>query len=104
MLLNPVHKPDVVVKKVGNETLVYNAGAQMIHVLNPTAQFVWELCDGDHSVAQIEQALRLNFSIPPNHDVTKDVRQILALFKRKGLLKQPAQSTPAQSTDEASIF
>ena len=54
----PVRKPDITVKDIGGETLLYSAAEEAIHILNPTARLIWELCDGEHTVEDMEQAIR----------------------------------------------
>jgi hypothetical protein len=40
-----------------------------MHILNPTARRIWELCDGEHSVEDMAQAIRGSFSVPDAYDV-----------------------------------
>jgi hypothetical protein len=72
---------------MGEETFLYRAETEAIHVLNPTARLIWELCDGEHTLADIEQALRTSFDIPAERNVIADIRQTLELFASKGLLR-----------------
>jgi hypothetical protein len=85
-MMKPIRKPDITARDVGGETLLYSAEEKAIHVLNPTARLVWELCDGEHTVASMEQAIRANFSVTSEHDVTGDIRRTLETFAEKGLL------------------
>jgi hypothetical protein len=84
----PVRKPGITVKDIGSETLLYSAEEEAIHILNPTAQLIWELCDGEHTVEDMEQAIRASFSVTDEHDVTGDIRRTLEVFAGKGLLKE----------------
>lgn len=86
-LTKPVRKPDIIVQDIGDETLLYSAEGQAIHVLNPTAKRIWDLCDGEHTAEDIEQALRASFSIAAEHDVMGDIRRTLEVFADKGLLQ-----------------
>jgi len=87
-LTNPTRKSNILVQNIGGETLLYNAEADTIHVLNPTAKLIWELCDGTHSVADIERLIRENFSMAAEQDVSEDVQHTLKIFADKGLLEQ----------------
>lgn len=69
---------------VGGETLV--TSGDEIHVLNETAAFIWRLCDGRHTPAEIEAALRDEYAVPPDHDAKGDISRTLADFRAKGLL------------------
>lgn len=84
----PIRKPGITVKDIGGETLLYSADEEAIHILNPTAQLIWELCDGEHTVEDMERAIRASFSVADEHDVVGDIRETLELFASKGLLKE----------------
>lgn len=84
----PVRTPGVVVQDIGDETLLYSAEGEAIHVLNPTARLIWELCDGEHTTADLVQALRASFSIDAERDVTADIRRTLEDLAARGLLQQ----------------
>jgi hypothetical protein len=85
-MMKPVRKPGIAAKNIGGETLLYSAEEEAIHVLNPTAELIWELCDGEHTVASMEQAIRASYSVPDGHDVSGDIRRTLGIFAAKGLL------------------
>jgi hypothetical protein len=87
--MKPIRRSGITVKNLGHETLLYSAEGEAIHVLNATAQLIWELCDGKHTVTDIEQSLRTSFSVPAEQDVMADVRRTLETFNDKGLLQQP---------------
>ena len=82
----PLRNPDITLQDIGNEVVLYSATADAVHVLNPTAKLIWELCDGQHTLVDIEQALQTHFAIPADRDVMADIRQTLATFNQKGLL------------------
>lgn len=86
----PVRKLGITAKDIGGETLLYSAAEEAIHILNPTAQLVWELCDGEHSMEDMEQAIRASFAVADEHDVTGDIRRTLEVFADKGLLQKMA--------------
>jgi hypothetical protein len=96
----PSRRPDIVVQDSGDETLLYSAEAEAIHVLNPTARRIWDLCDGQHTLAHIEQILRASFFIPADRDVAADIEQTLTLFAEKGLLQEAAVSELRLSSHE----
>ncbi len=91
---HPQRRPELLVERAGREALIYSAGQAgppaaaggAIHALNPTAALIWDLCDGAHSLAEIEGALRLAFSVPAERDLDADVRATIAEFQIKGLL------------------
>jgi hypothetical protein len=85
-MMKPVRKPGITAKNIGGEMLLYSAEEEAIHVLNPTAELLWELCDGEHTVASMEQAIRANFSVTDERDVAGDIRRTLEVFAAKGLI------------------
>lgn len=86
----PVRKPGITVKDIGGETLLHSTEEEAIHILNPTAQLIWELCDGEHTVKDMEQVVKARFSVADEHDVAGDIRRTLEAFANKGLLKKMA--------------
>ena len=82
----PVRKPDITVKQVGSEVIVFGRADKEIHVLNATAKLIWDLCDGKHTVEEIEASIRSRFSVPPESNLTEDIQKTLRVFDQKGLL------------------
>jgi hypothetical protein len=79
-------RSDVICKSAGGEMLLYDPTADSVHVLNSTALIVWELCDGQHSPAEMEAILRGRFSGTAERDLAGDVKTVLALFEAEGLV------------------
>jgi hypothetical protein len=84
--IKPLHKSDVLLKDLGRETLIYSARKKEMHILNPSARLIWNLCDGQHSLGDIELALRKQFSISDGRDVRGDILATLDIFQEKELL------------------
>ena len=84
----PLRKSDVLVKELGEQTVLYRAEGQAIHVLNPTARLIWDLCDGQHDLEGMEQAVHSSFAIAEGHDVCADIQRIVEEFSSKGLLEE----------------
>jgi hypothetical protein len=81
-------RPGILASDIGDESLLFSADQETIHVLNPVAKLIWDLCDGTHTLQEIEQAIRAGFSASEDHDVLADVRQTLETFDAQGLLEQ----------------
>lgn len=82
----PLVKSSIQTTVVGGETLVTSGNE--IHVLNETAAFIWRLCDGKHTLPEIEAALRKEYAVSPDHDVGEDITRTLTDFWKKGLLEE----------------
>lgn len=82
----PKRREDVVTRDTDDESLLYDPGAEKVHVLNATARFVWDQCDGFHTIEEIARKIRREFDVPEEHPVEEDVLQILLNFKKLDLL------------------
>ena len=87
----PVHKRNLILKDLGDEFLIYSAEHKEIHVINPTAQLIWNMCDGEHSISDIEGEIRVRLSIPPERDVAGDIQNTLNIFRDKGFLENEVE-------------
>ena len=89
----PVRKPSVISRKLGGETVLYDQETRAIHVLNPTAILVWDLCDGKHGLEEIERTLRAEFRAEEKAGVRDDVVRIIERFRAEGLLEGDERHT-----------
>lgn len=83
----PTRNPTIDVLDLDNETLLYDTQSKTIHSLNATAYSIWKMCDGQHTLSDIEQQLRKTFAIAESHDLSQDVRHTLDALNAKGLLQ-----------------
>jgi hypothetical protein len=81
-----VRKQGLIAQDLGRESLLYSTEGKVIHVLNPTAKLIWELCDGAHTIEDMEREVRANFSASKEHNVIEDIKQTLDLFVSKGII------------------
>jgi len=84
---HPRHRTDLIRKDLRGQTFLYDPRVEVVHVLNPTAALVWDLCTGEHTPADMEMALRQRFRVAPQHDVAADVQRTLDTFAARGLLE-----------------
>jgi hypothetical protein len=71
----------------GRDILLYDPIADAVHVLNATADSVWEMCDGRHSPAEIVTELRKRYGGTESADLPGDVESALRALAAKGLLR-----------------
>lgn len=81
-----VQNPRIIAQNAGDELVLYNADTRHIHILNDTARFIWDLCDGHHSPADIEHLLRANFDLTPGFDALNDIKETIDALITKQLL------------------
>lgn len=82
----PIKKNLTLRETKGKDTVLYDGETREIHVLNPTAFAVWELCDGEHSLKDMEEIIRHKFSISEERDVLQDIQQVIGTLAEKGLI------------------
>lgn len=82
MMMFPKRRADVTTRDTNGETLVLDRKHEEVHQLNRTASYVWHLCDGQASVAEIAVSMAREFGKEPGeveHDVAELIRQFSAL-------------------------
>ena len=90
----PPKRKDAIVRQLDRECLVLDTKTNKAHCLNQTASRIWELCDGERSVADIVHALS-DGSEPPV-DETVIWMGLKQLRKARLLSREP--STPDEPT------
>ena len=75
-----------------NEVVLYSDQHKAIHVLNATARLIWSLCDGEHTLEEMEMAIRSNFSVPVEYDVRADIQRTLEELASQKLLIENSSS------------
>lgn len=83
----PLRKEGIFSRKLGDEWMLYDPESGVVHVINATAQSVWDLCDGDHGPDEIVHSLRDIFEVPDGTPVRKEIDDIIEAFLDKGLLR-----------------
>ncbi|SOH03363.1 MULTISPECIES: PqqD family protein [Candidatus Kuenenia] len=78
----------VIIQDIGKEVVLRNVDEKTIHVLNTTARIIWELCDGEHTIGDMERQLRETFSIPDDTNICNDIVNTLTVLAEKGMLEE----------------
>lgn len=74
---------DIVVQDLKNEVLIYDLSINKAFCLNETSAMVWNLCDGNNSVAEITRKVSVKLKYPVTDDL---VWLALDQFKEDNLL------------------
>ncbi|KYK35899.1 MAG: hypothetical protein AYK19_01455 [Theionarchaea archaeon DG-70-1] len=77
----PVKNKNTISRKIEDETLVLDLQTKQYHILNETAGKIWELSDGEHTVAEIAEEICKEF------DASVDVVKEDVLHTLEGLSK-----------------
>ena len=85
--IKPLRKEGILSRKTGDEWILYDQGKKSVHIINSTAEFVWSLCDGSNSLSYIAKQMHDTFQISEDHDVIKDLDQIIKTFFDLGILE-----------------
>jgi hypothetical protein len=73
------------VRELGGEKVVYDPETHEVVVLNRTAAFIFDLCDGSRTVAELEAALCARYAAP-RAVLRRDLEATLASLGEKHVL------------------
>ncbi len=79
-------KEEVVTRRIAGETLLVPirsrlADMQQIYALNPTAEYIWQQLDGNHTAAEIQADITARFAVETEQariDIEEFIGQLLA--------------------------
>ncbi len=77
---------DVILQDLGDEALLYDARKENVHVLNRTARFVWDMCDGNNTIADIKKSMQEQYDTISVDELTADLTAILQEMQQKNLI------------------
>ena len=81
----PKTAPSCHVRELSGEKVVYDPKTHEVVVLNRTAAFIFELCDGSRSVKDLEQALCERYEAP-TEILRRDLEATLSDLRGKGIV------------------
>jgi len=70
----------------GSETVLHDEIQQKVHVLNSTALYIWEHCDGKSSFDALIDIMQSKFKDTSRETLEQDIRKTLNEFHQKGLV------------------
>lgn len=79
-------KPGLETSDLGGDLAVYDGERDSVHILNPTANLVYELALEGKSEAEIAAVVGGRYEVGPDQDIAADVRAIVAELRKKALL------------------
>ena len=93
-LRNPRTRPGLDTRTIDDEMIVLDVARQRVHRLNPTASFIWQRCDGQHSSDDITASLAAAHAVAIDR-VAADVHRTLREFERLELIIGPDDPSPS---------
>jgi len=88
-MLKPRSRSDVMTRAVRSQRILYDNTSKTSHLLNETAEFIWNLCDGEHTISDIAAEVRVFFDVPADADLEGDIQRTVDVLMKKGLLLPP---------------
>ena len=82
-----VQAEDVIWRRIGDEIVVIKDDGLATHVLNKTAAFIWEMCDGKCGIDEITSRLCKRFDVS-FEEASTDVREIIEKLIELGIMNQ----------------
>ncbi|MDY7077288.1 MAG: PqqD family protein [Chloroflexota bacterium] len=84
----PIRRKDVTCKQLDEaETVLYDPKTDVLHILNPTARLIWELCDGEHTIEDMTAAIEAQYTGTEGKDILSEVQRTLDTFTTQDLLQ-----------------
>jgi hypothetical protein len=81
-----IQTDDVIWRRIEDEIVLIKDNGLSTHVLNKTAAFIWELCDGENGVDDIARRLCDRFDV--SFEIARrDVRKLIDNLLEVGVLK-----------------
>jgi Coenzyme PQQ synthesis protein D (PqqD) len=85
MRARPLARSDITVQVIGDEVMLYDSDNEKIHVLNHSAYAIWQLCNGENSLADMCEHLAVRYT-DSSLDLIDDIKTTIDEFIKKGLL------------------
>lgn len=82
----PQKKEAVVAHNLGDEVFLHDENNKLIHVLNCTARYIYERCDGTTTIEDLKQLMAKEFEDIDMESLREDILGILSEFHDKGLV------------------
>jgi len=82
----PRRRDDLEEERIGDDLMVYDRRAGMVHLLNESAARIYRLCDGSHDLDAMVVDLRGAFRVSGDRDVESDVLGALRFLSANLLL------------------
>ncbi len=87
--LTPRRHPDTAFRIFEGEAVLISPTQNMVRLLNVTGSRIWELLDGEHSIADIAAILSQEFEVSPAHALSSVRAFVQTLAERQLILLEP---------------
>jgi hypothetical protein len=100
--LKPKTRSELGVVEVGDELVVFDPAAELVHHLNPSAALVFGLCDGTATMRETSVELAAATGRPQD-EVERDVRALVRELRRAELLERKPRARNGDAKDEQPV-
>lgn len=83
----PTRRSGLNVREIEQEVVIVDIDSGDVHQLNPTASFIWGLCDGNSSIESISSQFSGHYGIS-EEQATEDVVTVMQEFRQLNLLEK----------------
>jgi hypothetical protein len=77
---------EVIWRRIGDDIVVIKEDGMSTHVLNKTAAFIWEMCDGESDIDDITSRICERYDVPAG-EARADVDEILKTLTESNILE-----------------
>jgi hypothetical protein len=81
-----VQAENIIWRRIGDDVVVIKDDGLATHILNKTAAYIWELCDGKRSIDEIAVNLCERYDVSPEEART-DTRETIENLTKAGIIK-----------------
>ena len=92
MMSRAVQAKDIISRRIGDNIVVIKDNGRSTHVLNKTAAFIWEMCDGMYGIDEIAAHLNGRFDVSLE-EARADVSEIIKKLTQAGIMNQIKEIT-----------
>jgi len=78
---------DIVWRRIEDEIVVIANDGIAVHILNKTAAYIWEICDGTRNLDEIAACLCERFDVT-FEDASVDIQNTIDKFQKLNLLRE----------------
>ena len=83
----PAQNKESIWRRIGDTIVVIKEDGLSSHILNKTAAFIWELCDGNLDIDEITTRVYQRFEVSFN-DAQADVHKIIKELLQAGIIEK----------------
>ena len=94
----PRKSADVLELDMGDGLILYNHDGDLVHHLNPSAGIIWQICDGNATVADLAVDIADEYGLD-TRTIQAEVAAVIAEFDALGLVQDSGASPPDERVD-----